>query len=57
MKNVERALLKNWKVEVVAWSHGLSSDYKNRDFRQRWGSNFKIIELDDFAEELLAVYV
>lgn len=57
LKNVERALLKNWKVEVVAWNHGLSSDYRNRDFVKRWGGNFKIIELDDFAEELLAVYV
>lgn len=56
LKNVERALSKGWNVEVVAWNHGLSRDYRNRDFVKKWGEKFKIIELDDFAEELLAVY-
>ena len=27
--------------------------YKAKKFRDRWGERFKIVELDDYAEELL----
>jgi hypothetical protein len=56
LKNVERALSKGWKVELVAWSAGLSHEYLSRDFLQKWKDRFEIILLDDFSEELLALY-
>lgn len=56
LKNVERALNKGWKVELVAWSTGLSQEYRSRDFLQRWKGMFEVILLDDFSEELLALY-
>ncbi|KAF7945533.1 hypothetical protein EAE96_010300 [Botrytis aclada] len=55
-KNVERALLKGWNVELVAWSSGLNYEYKKRSFQNRWGKKFRLVMLDDFSEELLAVY-
>lgn len=57
LKNVERALRKGWKVEVMAWHSGLSRDYRNKEFIKRWEGKFNVIELDAFCEELLAVYV
>ena len=56
LKNVERALTKGWKVELVAWSSGLSRDYQSKEFLRRWKDRFSIILLDDFSEELLALY-
>ena len=56
LKNVERALIKGWKVELVAWSAGLSQDYQSPGFLKKWKGKFKIIALDDFSEELLALY-
>lgn len=56
LKNVERALTKGWKVELVAWSSGLSRDYTSKEFQRRWKGQFSIILLDDFSEELLALY-
>jgi hypothetical protein len=56
LKNVERALIKGWKVEIVAWHDGLSKDYHNKSFLGRWEGKIRIIELDEFCEELLAVY-
>ena len=56
LTNVERALRKGWKVEVVAWSQGLSHEYRRKEFLTRWASNFKLINLDDFAEDMFAVY-
>ena len=56
LKNVERALQKGWKVELVAWSSGLSQEYRSREFLKRWKERFTIIELDDFSEELLGLY-
>lgn len=55
-KNVERALTKGWKVELVAWSGTLSKDYQSKEFLRRWRGKFSIIRLDDFSEELLAMY-
>jgi len=56
LKNVERALSKGWKVELVSWSQGLSTEYRSKPFLKKWKDSFEIIELDDFSEELLAIY-
>jgi hypothetical protein len=56
LKNVERALIKGWKVELVAWSTGLSHEYLSREFLRRWKGRFEVVSLDDFSEELLALY-
>jgi len=53
MVMVERALKKGWCVELVSWSKNISQMYKRQGFRAKWGDKFKIIELDDYAEELL----
>ncbi|KAG0644927.1 hypothetical protein D0Z07_9374 [Hyphodiscus hymeniophilus] len=56
MKNVERALRNGWRVELVAWSAGLSRDYQSPAFLKRWEGQFFIILLDDFSEEMFASY-
>lgn len=53
LKMVERALGKGWKIELASFRHNTSGAYKRRDFRQKWGDRFKIVELDDFVEVLL----
>ncbi|QIW95996.1 hypothetical protein AMS68_001514 [Peltaster fructicola] len=53
MAMVERALKQGWKVELVSWSKNISSMYLQTSFRQRWGDHFRVIFLDDYAEELL----
>jgi hypothetical protein len=55
-KNVERALSNGWNVELVAWNAGLSQEYRNPTFLKRWEGRFKILLLDGFSEELLALY-
>ncbi|KAL9121238.1 MAG: hypothetical protein Q9187_002203 [Circinaria calcarea] len=55
LKMVERALQKGWKVELVSFRRNISSAYKRNEFRSKWGPSFKIIELDDFVEELRGV--
>lgn len=52
LRMVERALEKGWKVELVSFRQNRSSAYKRREFRQKWGKRFKMIELDDFVAEL-----
>jgi hypothetical protein len=56
LKNVERALEKGWKVELVAWKDGLNAEYRSEKFLKRWEGKFKIIELDEFCEEMLGLY-
>lgn len=56
LKTVERALEKGWKVEVVSWSSGLSHEYRSKGLLARWKGKLSIIELDDFCEEMLALY-
>ena len=53
LKMVERALGKGWNVELVSFSLNTSMAYKRRDFRSKWGSRFKMVELDEYVEELL----
>lgn len=55
LKMVERALEKGWKVELVSFKQNTSGAYKRGDFRAKWGKMFKIIELDDYTEELVAL--
>ncbi|KAL2002456.1 hypothetical protein VTN02DRAFT_6764 [Thermoascus thermophilus] len=53
LKMVERALRRGWTVELVSFSQNTSYAYKRKDFRAKWGSRFKMIQLDDYIEELL----
>lgn len=53
LKMVDRALGKGWNIELASFKHNTSGAYKRRDFRQKWGKRFKIVELDDFVEVLL----
>ena len=53
LKMVERALVKGWKIELASFRHNTSSAYKRKEFRQKWGERFKIVELDGFVELLL----
>lgn len=56
LRNVERALEKGWKVELVSWKDSMSGAYRDREFRRKWAGKFMVVELDDFQEELLEVY-
>lgn len=56
LKNVERALVRGWKVELVSWRQGLSHEYLSSEFRRKWKDKFSITLLDEFSEELLALY-
>lgn len=53
MKMVERALKRGWTVELVSFSQTTSSEYRRAKFRGKWGDRFKMIELDEYMEELL----
>lgn len=53
MKMVTRALQKGWTIELVSFSQNTSATYKRKEFRSKWGSKFKMIELDGYIEELL----
>lgn len=57
LKNVERALVRGWKVELVAWGHSMSKAYRSKGFLEKWKDQFMVIELDDFSEELLQSYI
>ncbi|PYH84173.1 hypothetical protein BO82DRAFT_390280 [Aspergillus uvarum CBS 121591] len=53
MKMVERALRRGWTVELVSFTPVTSYAYRRKDFRAKWGNQFRIIALDDYLEELL----
>ncbi|GBF66091.1 hypothetical protein TMEN_8809 [Trichophyton mentagrophytes] len=53
MKMVDRALSKGWYVELVSFSSITSRAYTRKSFRDKWGSRFRIFELDLYAEYLL----
>ncbi|KAH9826666.1 hypothetical protein Tdes44962_MAKER03369 [Teratosphaeria destructans] len=53
MAMVERALKKGWKVELVSWSKNISQMYLNARWQAQWQGRFKVVFLDDYAEELL----
>ncbi|PNS20568.1 hypothetical protein CAC42_295 [Sphaceloma murrayae] len=53
MQMVERALNKGWRVELVSWRAGLNQLYLKREWRRKWGDKFRVIELEEYAEEML----
>jgi hypothetical protein len=53
LAHVERALRLGWKVELITWRQQTNGGYKRKAFRQRWGEQFTITELDDFLEDLI----
>jgi hypothetical protein len=53
LAHVERALRLGWKVELITWRQQTNGGYKRKAFRQRWGEQFSITELDDFLEDLI----
>ncbi len=52
LKMVERSLVKGWKVEVACFRANASGMYRRKDFREKWGAKFKLVELDDFVDVL-----
>ncbi|KAJ5088443.1 hypothetical protein N7456_012059 [Penicillium angulare] len=52
LRMVERALQRGWNVELASFSQLTSHAYKKKEFRDKWGSRFQMIELDDYVEEL-----
>lgn len=60
LKMVERALKKGWNVEVMAFKRSVSMGYRRMAMTPMeqggWGERFKIIELDEYAEELFACH-
>jgi hypothetical protein len=53
MKMVQRALQRGWRVELVSFRACISGAYLNERFRAKWGDRFIIIELDEYAGELV----
>ena len=53
MAMTERALKRGWNVELVSWSKNISTMYTKKQWADTWRSQFRIITLDDYAEELL----
>jgi len=50
---VRTALKKGWKVELYAWEDGLSRAWKREFAEGAYGDWFRIIKLEDFANDLL----
>lgn len=58
LSNVERALERGWNVELVGWRRNISGAWRNQAFQAKWAvGQFRLIELDDFAEELLGFWL
>jgi hypothetical protein len=53
LAHVERALKRGWKVELISWRQQTNGGYRNKKFRTKWGEQFRIIELDEFVEDLI----
>lgn len=53
LAHVERALKRGWKVELISWRQQTNGGYRNKKFRTKWTEQFKIIELDEFVEDLV----
>ena len=58
LSNVERALERGWNVELVGWRRNISGAWRNEAFQAKWAmGQFRLIELDDVAEELLGFWL
>lgn len=53
LAHVERALKRGWNVELVSWKQQTNRGYLNKDFQKKWADQFRVIELDDFLEDLV----
>jgi hypothetical protein len=53
LKTLERALKHGWTVELLSWSRSISALYTKRSWSRQWGDRFRIIPLDEYAEDLL----
>ncbi|KAK8022497.1 hypothetical protein PG993_013264 [Apiospora rasikravindrae] len=49
----QKAMSMGWHVEVVSWKRCLSSIWKRAPFIDQFASQFRIIELDPFYEDML----
>lgn len=52
---IKRALAHGWNVEVAAWGANTSQEYWNLERQGQWQGRFRVVKLDDFAEELFPV--
>jgi hypothetical protein len=57
LKHVERALERNWRVELVAWRRNISVSWRKLQRDLRWRKQFQVIELDDFVDELHGIFL
>jgi hypothetical protein len=48
----DRALRMGWNVELVSWNLGLSSSWSDPEWTRKWGPRFRIIQLDEFIDDL-----
>jgi hypothetical protein len=51
----ERALKMGWNVEVVSWNLSLSSSWKDPSWTKKWDHRFRLIELDEFLDDLWTI--
>lgn len=56
LKTVIRALNNGWRVEIAAWKEGMSHEYFSRELHTKYGDRLRVLHLDDYVEEMLAVY-
>jgi hypothetical protein len=54
--NVERLLTKGWNVEVIGWSKGISSAWRDPEFLAKYGDRIRVIELDSLVEEIFGAW-
>ena len=54
---IRLALQRGWKIELYAWEEGLSRAWKRAFSDGPWKERFKIIKMEDFADDLLEVEV
>lgn len=52
---VRLALQRGWKIELYAWEEGLSRAWRREFSEGPWKERFKIIKMEDFADDLLEV--
>ena len=52
---VRLALQRGWKIELYAWEVGLSRAWKRAFSDGPWKERFRIIKMEDFADDLLEV--